>query len=265
MFTANSMNCLCEALGHGPARQRHDPGDLRRPQGPLPTRRRNGSWRWPGSSARIGPGHGLLPREIATQAAFDNAMILDMAMGGSTNTVLHILAIAHEAEVPYTMAPDQRTEPQDAEHLQGRPLRQVPRRGRGPRRGHPHDPGRGRPRAARPDRPLLSDRHGEDPRREHRRTTTCAAQAPTTEARLLTRVRAGGVRTSRGLDRAERRRGRLGEPGTGRRRPRSRDEGSQRRTDGRAGPSRLRTARGRVRPLRRDPHRRERLLAGRAA
>jgi dihydroxy-acid dehydratase len=52
---------------------------------------------------RLGTGHGLLPREIATQAAFDNAMILDMAMGGSTNTLLHILAIAHEAKVPYGM------------------------------------------------------------------------------------------------------------------------------------------------------------------
>ena len=50
-----------------------------------------------------GAGHGLLPREIATLAAFDNAMILDMAMGGSTNTVLHLLAIAHEAGVPYSM------------------------------------------------------------------------------------------------------------------------------------------------------------------
>ncbi len=53
--------------------------------------------------AKVGPGHGLLAREIATAAAFDNAMILDMAMGGSTNTVLHILAIAHEAGVPFTL------------------------------------------------------------------------------------------------------------------------------------------------------------------
>ena len=45
----------------------------------------------------------MLPREIARASAFDNAMILDMAMGGSTNTVLHILAIAHEAGVPFTM------------------------------------------------------------------------------------------------------------------------------------------------------------------
>ncbi len=50
-----------------------------------------------------GPGHGLLAREIASPAAFDNAMILDMAMGGSTNTVLHILAIAHEAGVPFSL------------------------------------------------------------------------------------------------------------------------------------------------------------------
>src|SRR5438128_2796260 len=54
-------------------------------------------------SGRKGAGSGLLPREIATAAAFDNAMILDMAMGGSTNTVLHILAIAYEAGVPFTM------------------------------------------------------------------------------------------------------------------------------------------------------------------
>jgi dihydroxy-acid dehydratase len=54
--------------------------------------------------AKLGAGHGILPREIATAAAFDNAMILDMAMGGSTNTVLHILAIAHEAGVPFTLS-----------------------------------------------------------------------------------------------------------------------------------------------------------------
>src|SRR6185295_13522971 len=44
-----------------------------------------------------------LPRSIATFDAFENAMTLDIAMGGSTNTVLHILAIAHEAGVPFTM------------------------------------------------------------------------------------------------------------------------------------------------------------------
>jgi dihydroxy-acid dehydratase len=45
----------------------------------------------------------VLPRNIGTKAAFENAMKLDIAMGGSTNTVLHLLAIAHEAEVDFTM------------------------------------------------------------------------------------------------------------------------------------------------------------------
>ncbi len=47
---------------------------------------------------------GVLPRSIASFAAFENAMTLDIAMGGSTNTVLHLLAIAHEGEVDFTMA-----------------------------------------------------------------------------------------------------------------------------------------------------------------
>jgi len=50
---------------------------------------------------RLGEGHGLLPREICTHDSVDNAMVLDMAMGGSTNTVLHMLAIAREAGVEY--------------------------------------------------------------------------------------------------------------------------------------------------------------------
>ncbi len=45
----------------------------------------------------------MLPRSVATYAAFENAMTLDIAMGGSTNTVLHLLAAAHEGEVPFTM------------------------------------------------------------------------------------------------------------------------------------------------------------------
>jgi dihydroxy-acid dehydratase len=48
-----------------------------------------------------GEGHGLLPREIVTHDSIDNSMVLDMAMGGSTNTVLHMLAIAREAGVEY--------------------------------------------------------------------------------------------------------------------------------------------------------------------
>ncbi len=102
MFTANSMNCLAEALGMGL------PGN-----GTILATSADRKSLYERASQRIvamarefaakGPGHGILPREIATAAAFDNAMILDMAMGGSTNTVLHILAIAHEAGVPFTL------------------------------------------------------------------------------------------------------------------------------------------------------------------
>jgi dihydroxy-acid dehydratase len=102
MFTANSMNCLAEALGMAL------PGN-----GTILATSADRKSLYERAATRIvemakefgrrGEGHGLLPREIATEAAFDNAMILDMAMGGSTNTVLHILAIAHEAGVSYSM------------------------------------------------------------------------------------------------------------------------------------------------------------------
>jgi dihydroxy-acid dehydratase len=101
MFTANSMNCLVEALGFG----------------------------LPGNGTIVATHSGrkelflqagrtivdlakryyeqedasVLPRSIASFAAFENAMTLDIAMGGSTNTVLHLLAAAQEAEVPFTM------------------------------------------------------------------------------------------------------------------------------------------------------------------
>jgi dihydroxy-acid dehydratase len=93
MFTANSMNCLCEAIGMAlpgngtilavdPKRQ-----DLYKQAGT----------RVVAMAAADGP----KPREVVTQKAVDNAFILDMAMGGSTNTVLHTLAIAREAGVEY--------------------------------------------------------------------------------------------------------------------------------------------------------------------
>ena len=102
MFTANSMNCLTEALGLS-----------------LPG---NGSTLATHADRKrlfVEAGHlivdlarryyededaGVLPRAVATFAAFENAMTLDIAMGGSTNTVLHLLAAAHEGEVPFTMA-----------------------------------------------------------------------------------------------------------------------------------------------------------------
>jgi dihydroxy-acid dehydratase len=102
MFTANSMNCLTEALGLA------FPGN-----GTLLATSADRKKLYRTAAVRVmemvhaqaarGDGQGLLPREIATQEAFDNAMILDMAMGGSTNTVLHALAIAHEASVPFSM------------------------------------------------------------------------------------------------------------------------------------------------------------------
>ena len=102
MFTANSMNCLAEAIGMAL------PGN-----GTVLATSADRKALYEAASKRIvamakdfgrlGAGHGILPREIASAAAFDNAMILDMAMGGSTNTVLHILAIAHEAGVPFSL------------------------------------------------------------------------------------------------------------------------------------------------------------------
>jgi dihydroxy-acid dehydratase len=102
MFTANSMNCLAEALGMAL------PGN-----GTLLATSAERKKLYKKAAVRLvemvqefakkGEGHGLLPREIATVDAFDNAMILDMAMGGSTNTVLHTLAIAYEAEADFTL------------------------------------------------------------------------------------------------------------------------------------------------------------------
>jgi dihydroxy-acid dehydratase len=102
MFTANSMNCLAEALGMAL------PGNgtilaTSADRKALYERAARRIVEMAKQFATLGPGHGLLPREIATLASFDNSMVLDMAMGGSTNTLLHILAIAAEAGVPYTM------------------------------------------------------------------------------------------------------------------------------------------------------------------
>ena len=101
MFTANSMNCLNEALGMAL------PGN-----GTVVATHKNRLALFTQAAKRIvamcdawygGDDASVLPRSIATKAAFENAMALDIAMGGSTNTVLHILAIAHEAGVDFTM------------------------------------------------------------------------------------------------------------------------------------------------------------------
>ena len=102
MFTANSMNCLVEALGlalpgNGTALATHaDRKELFLEAG---RRIVELARRWYEEEDAS-----VLPRSIASSKAFENAMTLDIAMGGSTNTVLHLLAAAHEAEVDFTMA-----------------------------------------------------------------------------------------------------------------------------------------------------------------
>lgn len=101
MFTANSMNCLTEALGlslpgNGSTLATHaDREQLFRRAGRLVVELCH---RWYG-----GEDASALPRGIATHAAFENAMTLDIAMGGSTNTILHLLAAAQEAEVDFDL------------------------------------------------------------------------------------------------------------------------------------------------------------------
>jgi dihydroxy-acid dehydratase len=102
MFTANSMNCLNEAIGlalpgngtllatHARRRELFDDAARR-----IVDMSKRHYLQGDGS---------VLPRSIATFNAFENAIALDLAMGGSTNTVLHLLAIAHEAGVAFTMA-----------------------------------------------------------------------------------------------------------------------------------------------------------------
>ncbi|MGD9742138.1 MAG: dihydroxy-acid dehydratase [Dongiaceae bacterium] len=102
MFTANSMNCLTEALGlslpgNGSVLATHaDRERLFREAGHLIVDITRRHYEQEDAS--------VLPRGVASFAAFENAMSLDIAMGGSTNTVLHLLAAAHEAEVDFTMA-----------------------------------------------------------------------------------------------------------------------------------------------------------------
>ena len=101
MFTANSMNCLTEALGlslpgNGSTLATHaDREQLFRRAGRLVVELCH---RWYGGEDAT-----ALPRGIATHAAFENAMTLDIAMGGSTNTILHLLAAAQEAEVDFDL------------------------------------------------------------------------------------------------------------------------------------------------------------------
>jgi dihydroxy-acid dehydratase len=94
MFTANSMNCLTEAIGLGLPGNGTVLADN-------PERKK--LWRKAGKRIVEMVKEDLKPRDIVTREAIDNAFVLDMAMGGSTNTVLHTLAIAHDAGVPYDL------------------------------------------------------------------------------------------------------------------------------------------------------------------
>ncbi|MDP2214084.1 dihydroxy-acid dehydratase, partial [Phenylobacterium sp.] len=101
MFTANSMNCLTEALGlslpgNGSTLATHaDRERLFLEAGHLIVDITKRYYEQEDES--------VLPRNVASFRAFENAMSLDIAMGGSTNTVLHLLAAAHEAEIDFTM------------------------------------------------------------------------------------------------------------------------------------------------------------------
>jgi dihydroxy-acid dehydratase len=101
LFTANSMNCLTEALGMGLPFN-----------GTLLATHKLRKKLYQKAAERIvvmakeyyeQGNKAVLPRSIATKKAFENAMTLDIGMGGSTNTVLHLLAVAREAEVDFTM------------------------------------------------------------------------------------------------------------------------------------------------------------------
>lgn len=101
MFTANSMNCLAEAMGlalpgNGTLVATHaDRKRLFEHAGSLIVDLTQRYY--------LSEDHGVLPRSIASKQAFENCMALDIAMGGSTNTILHLLAIAREASVDFTM------------------------------------------------------------------------------------------------------------------------------------------------------------------
>ena len=169
MFTANSMNCLNEALGlalpgNGTLLATHARRyELFASAGRRIVELAKRYW--------LDGDKTVLPRGIATFEAFENAMTLDIAMGGSTNTVLHILAIAREGGVDFEM--------KDIDRLS----RKVPNICKvapashyhvetAPRRRHPQHLGRAR--ARRTDPPHGPHRAHEHARRSHRRERPAA-------------------------------------------------------------------------------------------
>ncbi|WP_368856845.1 dihydroxy-acid dehydratase domain-containing protein [Curtobacterium flaccumfaciens] len=150
MFTANSMNCLTSAGAWPcPATAPWSP--------PMPTARRCFEGRGHRGRARATAGTApkIRPalRGIATAKAFENAMTLDIAMGGSTNTILHLLAAAQEGEVPFTLR-DIDAKSRHPAAGQGRAEHpEVPHRRRAHRRRHPRHPRRTEPRRPAAHRP----------------------------------------------------------------------------------------------------------------
>ena len=141
MFTANSMNCLLEAIGLAL------PGN-----GTIPAvdPRRHELARAAARQIFELLERDIKPRDIVTKASLDNAFALDMAMGGSTNTVLHGFAIAHEAGVDYPLERLNEISARHALHLQGVPLRaRRAHPGRGPGGRHQRHPEGDRPEAGR--------------------------------------------------------------------------------------------------------------------
>ena len=144
MFTANSMNCLTEALGlslpgNGSTLATHAARrelflDAGRTVVDLARR------------YYAEDDDSVLPRNVASRHAFENAMALDVAMGGSTNTVLHILAAAHEADLEFTLADIDAVSRRVPCVSKVAPNSVAPHGGRAPRRRHPRDPRRARPR-----------------------------------------------------------------------------------------------------------------------
>ena len=194
MFTANSMNCLTEAIGlalpgNGSTLATHAARRALFERG-RPARRASSP-----SGGTTADDASVLPRSIATRAAFENAIALDVAMGGSTNTVLHLLAAAREAEVDFSVADIDaisRRVPCLAKVAPNTP--EVPHGGRAPGRRHP-----GHPRRAGPRRPAAPRRARGALARRWRSgwpTGTSAAAPPPPEAVELFHAAPGGVRTT---------------------------------------------------------------------
>ena len=159
MYTANTMAAVAEAIGHVAARAA--------PRRRAPTAAATGSPASPGEAVVELLRQGITARQIMTKEAFENAIAVVMAFGGSTNAVLHLLAIAHEADVDLSLEDFRRIGATRAAPGRRQALRPLRHDGRRPGRRRPrrHAGAAGRRAAAR----RLPDRHRPDHRREPRR------------------------------------------------------------------------------------------------